>query len=645
MMDAKAIGHVLARTEPFAILGAEEIEALSAVAEVRFWPAHHYVFRQGDPSLGCLMVVVEGLVEITVLGEGGKESVVGLRRPFDFFGETTVLSEQRYPAAARVRRPLTAICIPRRSLERLIHGHVELSGFFSAILAERMRLLFAELSAEQSRAPYACVAEPLFRRRVSDIMSTPVVSCAVDTPATVAARIMVDQDVGALAVLGPDGQACGMLSTRHLVRHLVADRRYAVDDCRAGQVCSRQLVTIAPEAYSGQALVAMLRHAVAHLLVIDRGLPVGMVTMADLVRNRSTGHLLLAQDIDHQHSIADLARTGQAVDQVLGTMLEEQASVADILEVMSTLHERLTRRVIQLAEEQMRREGHGPPPAVYCWINMGSAARREQTLRTDQDNAIVHADAPPDGAEAARRYFDRLGAIVVEGLVACGFARCPGGVMASERDWCRSLSEWQEAVAGWIGSPSPEHVRRLTILLDCRSVWGSQSLADSLWATIFQAFQDSLGAGHLLSSDDRQFPAPLSLLGAIVTEKNGPRKGRINLKTRALVHMVNALRLLAVNQRISTPSTLARLRLLAEAGAIEVQDAEHYRAAFETLMLLKIRGDARQAAQGHAPDHYLDPRELSPRDRLLLKDALAAVVRLQKEMQNRFQVFWVNFFR
>ena len=644
-MDPDAMARVLARTEPFAILAPEDLTDLAGASVVRSWSAHHYVFRQGDPSLGCLFVVAEGLVEITVSGEGGTESVVGLRRPFDFFGETVALSDQRYPAAARVRQPLTALCIQRRDVATLIHRHVELAGFFSALLAERMRLLFAELSAEQSRAPYACVGEPLFRRRVSDIMSAPVVSCPVDEPVTAAARVMVDRDLGALVVVEPDGQACGMLGARQLVRHLVADQRFPVKSCRVGQVCSRHLVTIAPEAYTGEALVAMLRHDVDHLLVLERGRPVGLVTLADLVRSRRTGHLMLAHDIEAQQSIHQLARTGQAMGPVLAAMIEEQATVADMLEVMSALHERLTQRVIRLAEEQMRREGHGAPPVVYCWINMGSAARREQTLRTDQDNAIVYADPSAPEAETARRYFARLAAIVVDGLVACGFARCPGGVMASEAAWCRSLSAWQAAVARWIGSPTPEHVRRLTILLDCRPVWGSRTLAEALWATIFQAFKDSMGASHLLSSDDRQFAAPLSLLGTIITEKSGPHKDQINLKTRALVHMVNALRLMAVNRGISEPATLARLRLLAEAGVLTAQDADYYRAAFETLMLFKIRIDARQAALGELPDHYLAPQDLPSRERLLLKDALVAVVRLQKEMQNRFQLFWVNFFR
>jgi CBS domain-containing protein len=643
-MDREAVARVLERAEPFDILDPDQREARGAAARVETWPRHQYVFRQGQPSLGRLFVVAEGLVEITVAGEDGAESLVGVRRPFDFFGETVVLSDQSYPASARVRQPLTAVCIERRDLERLIHANVALAGFFTALLAERMRLLFADLSTTRSGEGYTCVAEPLFRRRVGDLMSSPVVTCGIDDPVTEAARTMSAQNFGALVVLGPDGRASGMLSARHLVRHLVADRRYPVDDCRVGQVCSRRLVTIGPEAYLGQALITLLRHDVEQILVTDREQPVGLVTLTDLVRSRSTGHLLLAHDIEVQQNIDQLAQTGQAVDRVLETLLEEQATVTDILDVMSTLHERLTRRVIALAEERMRREGYGPAPATYCWINMGSAARREQTLRTDQDNAIVYADPPEDRAEEARAYFQRLGDIVVADLETCGFALCPGKVMANQPDWCRSLSRWTAAVADWVGSPTPEHVRRLTILLDCRPVWGNQALAEALWERIFAAFQQSLGASHLLSSDDRQFSAPLSLLGAIVTEKSGPHKDQINLKTRAMVHMVNALRLMAVNHGISEPSTLGRLHRLAEAGVLSGDDAAYYRAAFETLILLRIRSDAQQTARGQKPDHYLNPESLSPRERLLFKDALSAVMRLQKQIQKTYSVAWVNFF-
>jgi hypothetical protein len=40
----------------------------------------------------------------------------------------------------------------------------------------------------------------------------------------------------------------------------------------------------------------------------------------------------------------------------------------------------------------MVREGYGRPPVPYAWLALGSEGRREQTLRTDQDNALIFAD-------------------------------------------------------------------------------------------------------------------------------------------------------------------------------------------------------------------------------------------------------------
>ncbi|MBW2356125.1 MAG: cyclic nucleotide-binding domain-containing protein, partial [Deltaproteobacteria bacterium] len=79
-MDRAAVAKVLARAEPFDILEPAQRDSLVAAARVETWPLHQYVFRQGQPSLGRLFVVAEGLVEITVAAESGAESVVGVRR-------------------------------------------------------------------------------------------------------------------------------------------------------------------------------------------------------------------------------------------------------------------------------------------------------------------------------------------------------------------------------------------------------------------------------------------------------------------------------------------------------------------------------------------------------------------------------------
>jgi len=101
---------------------------------------------------------------------------------------------------------------------------------------------------------------------------------------------------------------------------------------------------------------------------------------------------------------------------------------------------------------------------------MGSAGRKEQTLRTDQDNGIIYADCDPDTA----KYFKVLGDRVVEELVKAGFDWCKGGTMASNPLWRKSLGQWKEAVNVWITRADPEDTRLLSILLDFRPIYGAR---------------------------------------------------------------------------------------------------------------------------------------------------------------------------
>jgi CBS domain-containing protein len=368
------------------------------------------------------------------------------------------------------------------------------------------------------------------------------------------------------------------------------------------------------------------------------------VAFSDLLRSQSTDSLMRIHDIADQTDIEGLAAVSAGIDRVLDALVEERAGVRETMEIMTRLNDRITRKVIELSEARMETDGWGPPPVDYCWINMGSAARYEQTLRTDQDNAIILADPPPADADAVSRYFRRLADQVVDGLARCGFERCTGGVMASNPEWCRSISGWLRGVRQWMTSPDPEDIRTLTILLDFRSLWGNTGLAETLWAGVSEAFSDSVIAGHMLTRDDRKLTAPIGFLGKIVTERSGPRKGRLNLKTAALVHMVNAIRLLAVHQGIATPSTLERLDRLAESRFLSKEDAAFYSAGFETLMMFRIRENLKRVRAGESPDNTLDPRTLDKSETLLLKDALSAVSQLQKRIGKTFQVPWMNFF-
>src|SRR5262249_55437948 len=110
------------------------------------------------------------------------------------------------------------------------------------------------------------------------------------------------------------------------------------------------------------------------------------------------------------------------------------------------------------------------------------------TLATDQDNAIIFADA--GDSEGVRNALLPLARRVNEALDRCGFPLCRGNVMASNREGCLALAEWRERFARWIGEPDPPALLHAAIFLASRGVHGERTLADSLRAWLAEYAMD-----------------------------------------------------------------------------------------------------------------------------------------------------------
>jgi CBS domain-containing protein len=639
-MEDHEILTVLKRTDPFEILEADVLKQLSKNTGVRSYSPNSYVFRQGEQSLDRLFVIASGLVEITVTNDRGLESVVGLRRAYDFLGETVILSQQRYPGSARAKEGLVCLVITRKQFEKLIYEHPEFSSFFNALLAERMRLLYEEIVAQKSYEAYSSAETPLFGKRVSEIMSYPVVTCSMSDPVSAISKVMSDKDISAVIALDPDQKPRGIITESSLVKHLIAQQLYPISTCRAEQIVNSHLVTVGPESFIGQALVSMIRNKTRYLIVMERGKLVGIIAMVDLIKLRSTGQMLLSHSMASQQSIQGLEVISKEVNHILGDMVAEKAALGEILDVMSELHERLTQRVMELSEERMKHEGWGPAPVDYCWINLGSAARYEQTLRTDQDNAILYADPEPEMRSTVDAYFKQFAQIAVEGLQACGFARCSENISPVHEQWRRSQSEWLRWVKKWGKSFLPQDSRMMAILLDLRPVWGNKSLSLGFVDSLFSVFRQSLQVRRNPSGEEPFQPVSVVFPGTIVTEKSGIHKDEINLKSAGNRHLVSGIRILAAGRGIKEPSTLGRLEQLAAAGAISPEELSLYRTSFESLMILTLSENLKKIGQGCSPDNYLDPYALRKRERLLLKEALSGVTQLQKHAGQKMNVSW-----
>lgn len=622
---------VLRHTVPFNDLAETSLEDIAKVSHVKSYVKGEYILKQGKKGVPVLFVIAHGSVEVLVEDEKNEETIVGIRRENDFFGITSVLTQKSYPASIRAREDLTCILIPREILEGLMIANPRFSSRFIEILVERLRQLYREVGTQQSHESRIITESPLLRKRVTEIMSTSPVTCHYHTPVSEVARLMADRRIGSVVVVDDENHPIGLVRERDLVHKVMTRSACQMENLTAGMVMDERVVKLPVTAFYNQALLAVVKHQVTHMVVMDGDKLVGVLALRDLVNTRSTGSLWVTDKIETARDLDHLTRIGQEVDDFLFALVAERASITELAEIITEMHDRLTSRIIELCEQEMIREGYGSPPVEYCWINMGSAGRREQFLRTDQDNALIYEGSDREYGE----YFRTLGTKVVGELVRAGFAPCKGGVMASNPKWSHSLDEWKDTITRWIYEREEDGIRMLTIFLDCRPVYGARFLSQQLWEHIFDSFQGPHGLAHSMTEDELIRPVPLNVLGKFVTEKKGPHKNEINLKFVSR-HIINCFRVFSVRNRISETSTLGRIERVVNAGVISEEEGSQIREAFETLMMLALRENVNKLKQGKEADNYVNPYRLNKTEQLLLKGALSAIFRLQKITSEHF---------
>lgn len=628
---------LIRRSRLFDTLPPKAQERLALSSKFVTFPKGSYVFRQNEEAGEFVFLVESGIAEIILTNDKGEETVVGFRRPTQLFGETA-FAGRRYSASLRAVEDLRCLLIRRSLIEEFLDKYPAFGRIFSEMLVSRLRYLLEEVVAEQSYEAYGMEARP-FRKKVGELMSAPVITCDEDTTVEEAARLMSDKDVSSVLVLDNRNRAAGLITERDIVSKIVAAGYESGSKFKVSQIMSTHLITVSPNDFFYEALLQMVKNRIKHLPVIDKDQPVGMLTIKDLVRSRGLGALMIVDKIESETTLEGLNEARKQVDSVLQAMVAERASAEEICEVITEFNDRLTRKVIELAEASIKNE-YGPPPTDYCWLTMGSGGRKEQTLRTDQDNAIIYKDISPQMDDYVKEYFLKLASKAVEGLVACGFPRCKGEVMANNPKWTHSLSGWKTLINEWAYNLEPNDIRMFTIFLDFRPVYGERELAEDLREFVTEKVGGSVHALHLMAKDDLRRDVPLGIFKRFITESSKEHRGQIDLKRSATVHLVGCARLFALRGKIHETSTLTRLRIAAEKGFISRDTCEMADSSFQTLMMFRIREGLKKLAQGKEPDNYVTPSELSRREKAMLRDALMGVRKFQQTTGASFLIDW-----
>jgi len=301
-------------------------------------------------------------------------------------------------------------------------------------------------------------------------------------------------------------------------------------------------------------------------------------------------------------------------------MLWGGLNASDIGPVVSRLNDALVARLVKLTEEEL-----GPAPVPYAWIVFGSEGRMEQTLLTDQDNALVYADE----GEAHEAYFAELAARVVRGLIAASFPMCAGGFMAT--NWRRTLSSWTQLFRSWLDAPEPRALIEALNFFDFRAVHGTLAL-DALEQQLLRAGREPLFMAQLARASLGLTP-PLGAFRHIKAEEEG-----VDLKKGGLAPIVSLARLYALEAGSSARGTLARLEAAMSAETLSREGKETLSEGFRFLLGLRLREQLRARRAGEPVTNSVRMEHLSPVERHHLKDVFVAIRELQNATALRHSI-------
>lgn len=626
----------LQETEPFNQLPASVFTEVREAAIRKEYPANHDIFQQNDAPTGYLYVIKEGLVAITLMTPGGIDMVVDYRKEGQFFGGTPIFTSEPYAGGARTVKPTICYLIPAEILRKLQKDNPQLSTFFTRVVLSRVRKLYSEIVSEHSGSPLTQMESFPFKKRLSEIMSSPVLTCSPDTPVRDVARKLTERAVSFLVVTNGDNEPVGIIAGSDLVAKVLAPENVDARTMTARDVMRGGPRTMTPEHYMYEAMAFMTSHGLNHLPIVDRNQLVGVVTPRDLMRYRSQKALLLLGNIREEQSLEGLASIHGEIVKVARALLSETRSTPEVMEIVSHIHHAIMRRTYQLCLDEMAQNGLYPPDVRHCFLVMGSAGRREMLLQPDQDNGFIFEDYPEERQAEIDAFFVPFSEKLNAALARVGYPMCDGDVMVRNAQWCGRLVDWQGRINSWLIDPEPTHVRNSSIFFDFVPLMGDLELAHNLRDIIAGGIEKQQGFLYHMMSLDLRYKVPLSLLGRFQVEKEGEHAGMLSVKYGGCVYIVDCVRMFALERGITAISTLDRLKALVAENVFATETAEHIRAAFEALIFLRLRHEIGLVEAGKKPSHFLDPHALSRTEQDLLKESLQAVSRLQDATKRHF---------
>ncbi len=617
----------LQTTPPFHLLPRDILLPLSEKIRLSEISAGTIIYQQNQSSLQELSLIVSGEVEKYYEDSHGRHvnrERFGLGQSF---GAMSMMLNNRKAIRSVVAITDTWLYqVAQKDFESLLKNHEDFYEYFSAEFGRRML-----------RSGYASMLTPKpdstssFQR--SDLAFSLSLRELSDTQVhTVAPHQSIRDVAGTMsyfhrnyAVVMEAHEPVGIITDLDLRTKVVAEGRSY--DEPVSNIMSSPVLEISPDAKAYEAILKMFRHKIHHLLVRDWDEFFGLVQLDRLLHGQGASPFLFLHQIAQASENTELRQRWLQVPAIIQDLLDRGAKPEIVNQIVSSVSDAIA---VNIVERAVRVQG--PPPAKFVFMALGSEGRREQTLSTDQDNAIIYEDVAKEQKEAVREYFLRLGERISDNLNDVGFEYCPGGLMAQNPKWNHSLSHWKKRYKTWVFEPTPDNVMVGSTFFDCRAIYGSSALWDDLRSHILGLLQErSQGFLGQLARAAMANKPPLTFFGNLLFEDVKDKRKVLNIK-RAMQVISDFARINALNHGLVSTNTGERLMDLRRQEVLMEDEFAELEQAFYFLMRLRLIHQAEQMTRHEQPDNFLANTEITRLEKVTLRQIMRLLETYQKRL-------------
>jgi CBS domain-containing protein len=623
---------LLKKSPPFDLLPEDVLIGVSELLEEVKYSKEASIYQQEVTKMSGVDIIAQGEYESFFYDTAQNKRSIEIHHEGYCYGGISILLNRKRSLKTVIAKKGTVVYTLRKNDFTELCKSFE--PFFHHFTAEFGRRMLDDEFSHFVKRPVGfeesyIASDQIYSKRIESIQYRNIVSSPASEPVYLAARKMAKNKVSCLFVKDDADKIVGFVTDITIRDKVVAKLSGAEEPLST--IMDKPVVSININAFVYEAILMMFRTKTKYLLIEDNGQYVGFQSRNKLLSEQAQSPLVFIQSVKSATTVNELKRKWQKVPEIVTQLLERGVNAEIANQVITTVADTIAIKVIDGVIDEM-----GVPPAKFVFMVLGSEGRKEQTLRTDQDNAIIYEDKANEHREQVREYFLQFADTVSTRLNEIGFSFCEGGFMAKNTKWTHSLSHWKRNYASWIEEALPETAIKFSTFFDCRFLYGEESIMEELKAFLDEELQQPLEKlFYFMAKNALQYEPPLTFFKNIRTTTIGSQEVFDIKKT--MTPIVDLVRVYALQNRIFEVNTGERLKALKQVDVFTEKAFNELYQSYYFLMSMRLKNQASQIINDKIePNNYIDLNRLTKIEQGTLIEIFKIIANFQLRIKVQF---------